>query len=109
MPTKTKALTRARVAALCMEVTRARLRALAMSGSETSADGRLWLTIGLENALSHLVEDLAGFDAVHLLHETLGRDIGAQEVAAFKADLAAKQQAYLDRAAAAAPVIRAAA
>lgn len=108
MPTKTKSLTRARVAALCGEVTRARMRALSNSGSETTADGRLWLCIGLENALSGLVEDLAGLDALRALHEALGRDIRSDELAAYKAAQAARQQAYLDRAAAAAPITRAA-
>lgn len=104
---KPKPLTKARLAALHQEVTRARLRALSRGGGEHTPDGRLRMSIGLESALSNLVGDLCGIEAVNELHEVLGRDISPAEVAAFKAEEAARQQTYIDRAAAAAPVTRA--
>ena len=109
MPTKTKALTRARVAALCSEITQTRVRAVARGQNEHSIEGRLWCVIGLENAIACLVGDLAGVEAMHLVHEALARDIDPAEVLSFKTAEAARQQAYLDQAAAAAPVTRAAA
>ena len=96
MPRKQITLTRARIAALCAELVRARTRALAHDGSETSATGQIFVAIGFENALLGLVRDLGGDAAADMVSDSIGSDIKPAEVDAYRRERDARQRAYLD-------------
>lgn len=96
-----RTLTKARTAQLCNELRAARTRAIALSEREHGLDGYIRRLAGVEMALTNLVCDLAGVDAMTAVNASLDDPITPEEVAAYRATQAARQQAYLAQAAAA--------
>ena len=90
-----KPLTNARTAELCAALIKARTRAHAVAGSEHSVSGLSFVSIGVENALLSLVQDLAGTAAADMVSEAMGRDIRPEEVDAYRRERDARQAAYL--------------
>lgn len=93
-------LTPARTAQLCAELRDLRLRALAKPDGENGYLGVATLQIGLEHTLCNLVCELGGIDALRAVHDVMGANFSADDIAASKAQAAARQAAYLARTAA---------